>query len=105
MRKRRGRYCPGRVNNGIEEVIVTAQRRDENVQNVPTTVQAFTSQQLQDLNVTDFQDLIKYTPNVTFGNNGPGQGEITMRGLSNGFRGNQSSGTIANLPQCGAVSG
>ena len=45
-----------------------------------------------------FDDLLKYTPNVTYGNNGPGQGEIIMRGLSNGFRGNQSSGTIANFP-------
>ncbi len=43
-------------------------------------------------------DLLKYTPNVTYGNNGPGQGEIIMRGLRNGFRGNQSSGTIGNFP-------
>ena len=83
---------------GIEEVIVTSERRDMSVQKVPSTIQAFSQQQLEDLNVTTFDDLLKFTPNVTFGNNGPGQGEITMRGLSNGFRGNQSSGTIANFP-------
>jgi len=83
---------------GVETVIVTSERRDQSVQTVPSTVQAFTGQTLADLNVLDLDDLLKFTPNVTYGNNGPGQGEITMRGLSNGFRGNQSSGTIANFP-------
>ena len=84
--------------NGIEQVVVTAERRDETVQNVPTTIQAFTGQNLADLNAQTLDSLLKYTPNVTYGNNGPGQGEIIMRGLSNGFRGNQSSGTIGNFP-------
>lgn len=83
---------------GVEEVIVTAERRDESVQNVPMTVQAFTGATLADLNVMTLDSLLKYTPNVTYGNNGPGQGNIYMRGLSNGFAGNQSSATIANFP-------
>src|ERR1700761_9352784 len=83
---------------GIEQVVVTAERRSQSVQNVPTTVQAFTGQALQDENVLTLDSLLRYTPNITYGNNGPGQGEIIMRGLSNGFRGNQSSGTIANFP-------
>jgi outer membrane receptor protein involved in Fe transport len=84
--------------SGIETIIVSAERRDQNVQLVPSTIQAFTGKTLSDLNVVNFSDLLKYTPNVTYGNNGPGQGEIIMRGLSNGFRGNQSSGTIGNFP-------
>ena len=83
---------------GIEEVIVSASRRDESAQKVPSTIQAFTGQTLADLNVTDVQDLLKYTPNITYGNNGPGQGEIFIRGLSNGFRGNQSTGTVGLYP-------
>src|SRR6201995_5468126 len=83
---------------GIEEVVVSAERRDQSIQNVPSTVQAFTGQALADLNLVTLDSLLKYTPNVTYGNNGPGQGEIIMRGLSNGFRGNQSSGTIGNFP-------
>jgi iron complex outermembrane receptor protein len=82
----------------IENVVVSADRRDESVQEVPNTVQAFTGQTLQDENVLTLDSLLRYTPNITYGNNGPGQGEIIMRGLSNGFRGNQSSGTIANFP-------
>ena len=84
--------------SGIEEVVVTAERRSETVQNVPMTIQALTGQTLQDLNVTTVDDILKYTPNVTYGNNGPGQGNIFMRGLSAGFAGNQSSATVGNFP-------
>ncbi len=83
---------------GIETIVVTAERRDQSVQNVPSTIQAFSGKSLEDLNVATLDSLLRYTPNITYGNNGPGQGEIIMRGLSNGFRGNQSSGTIGNFP-------
>jgi outer membrane receptor protein involved in Fe transport len=83
---------------GIESVVVSANRRDESAQNVPMTLQAFSGQSLQDLNVETLDDLLKYTPNISYGNNGPGQGEIFMRGLSNGFRGNQSTGTVGLYP-------
>ncbi len=80
------------------EIVVTAQRRDQSIQDVPFTLQALSAMALSELNVTNFNDLLKYTPNVTFASNGPGQGAIFMRGLSTGFAGNQSSGTIAPFP-------
>lgn len=83
---------------GIEQITVTAELRNENIEHAPLTIQALSGVTLDQLNIMTFDDLLKYTPNVTYGNNGPGQGEIIMRGLSNGFRGNQSSGTIANFP-------
>src|ERR1700748_1923444 len=86
------------ASTGIETVVVSVERRDETVQNVPATVQAFSGQGLADLNVNNVDELLRYTPNVTYGNNGPGQGEIIMRGLSNSFRGNQFSGTLAHFP-------
>jgi len=79
-------------------IIVTAQRRDESLQDVPMTLQAFSGQALSQFNVVTFDDLLKYTPNVTYGSNGPGAGAIFMRGLSAGFVGNQSSATIAPFP-------
>lgn len=82
----------------VQEIIVSAERRDQSVQDVPSTVQALTGSNLQALNITTVDGLLKFTPNVTFGNNGPGQGAIFMRGLSAGFAGNQSSATIANFP-------
>ncbi len=80
------------------EIIVTANRRDQSLQDVPMTLQALSADSLSKLNVTTFNDLLKYTPNVTFGNNGPGQGAIFMRGLSAGFAGEQSAGTIGGFP-------
>jgi len=87
---------PVATNSG--EIIVTANRRDQSLQDVPMTLQALSADSLSKLNVTTFNDLLKYTPNVTFGTNGPGQGAIFMRGLSAGFAGEQSAGAIGGFP-------
>ncbi len=84
--------------SGVQEIVVTAQRRNETVQNVPMTVQALTGVTLKSLNVDTLDQVLKYLPNVTYGNNGPGQGNIFMRGLSAGFAGDQSSATAGNFP-------
>jgi outer membrane receptor protein involved in Fe transport len=83
---------------GLEEIVVTAQRRTENIQNVPIAIQAFTNETLSQLNVTNFDDLIKYLPNVTASSAGPGQSQIYMRGLSVGDQGTQSGGSINGFP-------
>jgi iron complex outermembrane receptor protein len=84
--------------SGIEEIVVTAQRRSESIQNVPITIQAITGAQLDQLNVTTFDQALKYLPNVTLGGSGPGMGNIYMRGLSSGNNGNQSTATFASFP-------
>jgi iron complex outermembrane recepter protein len=83
---------------GIAEVMVTAQRRNESVQDVPITIQAITGDTLKQLNVVNFDDLLRYTPNVTYSGNGPGTGNIFLRGLSTGNSGNQSQSTTAPFP-------
>ena len=83
---------------GLEEVTVTATRRSESIQNVPITVQALTGDTLTKLNVTTFDDFVKYTPNVTTANLGPGQSSIFMRGLSVGVTGQQGTGTTGPIP-------
>lgn len=83
---------------GVGEVIVTATRRSESIQKVPLTVQALTADALQKQNITTLGDILKYTPNVTFASNGPGTGNIFLRGLSAGFAGNQSSATKDPFP-------
>jgi iron complex outermembrane recepter protein len=80
---------------GLEEIIVTAQRRTESIQDVPMTIQALSGLQLEQLNVTTIEEAVKLLPNVSVASNGPGMGEIQMRGLSTGFRGGQSASTIA----------
>lgn len=83
---------------GVADIVVTATRRDQSIQDVPMTLQAFSTDTLSKLNVTTLNDLLKYTPNVTFSSNGPGSGAIFMRGLSAGFAGQQSSATIGGFP-------
>ena len=83
---------------GIAEIIVTAQRRSENMQDVPIQIQALTGETLTQLHVTTFDDYIKYLPNVTSANNGPGQNEVFMRGLSAGSQPSQGSGSTGLWP-------
>jgi iron complex outermembrane recepter protein len=82
----------------LAEVVVTAERRVENIQDVPITIQALTSETLTQLNVQTFDQFVRYLPNVTQSTNGPSQGEIFMRGLSVGGGGNQGGGTTAAFP-------
>jgi iron complex outermembrane receptor protein len=84
--------------DAIQEITVTAQRRTQSVQDVPISLQVFTGQALQQLNITTFDDYIKYLPNVTSANNGPGQNEIFMRGLSAGSQPSQGSGSTGLFP-------
>ncbi|HVW67472.1 MAG TPA: TonB-dependent receptor [Steroidobacteraceae bacterium] len=88
----------GNESFALEEVTVTAQRRNESMQNVPISMQAFTAVTLQQLNVSTLDDYIKYLPNVTTANNGPGQNEVFMRGLSAGSQPSQGSGSTGLWP-------
>src|SRR5882757_4858048 len=84
--------------DALQEITVTATRRSQSMQDVPIAMQAFTGQALQQLNISTFDDYIKYLPNVTSANNGPGQNEIFMRGLSAGAQPSQGSGSTGLYP-------
>jgi len=84
--------------DSIQEIIVTAQRRTENIQDVPISMQALTAETLQQLNISTFDDYIRYLPNVTAASNGPGQNELFMRGLSGGSNATQGSGSTGVWP-------
>jgi len=90
--------APGASSLELAEVTVTAQRRSERAQDVPISIQALTSETLQELNVSTFDDYVKYLPNVTSANNGPGQSEIFMRGLSAGSQPSQGSASTGLWP-------
>jgi len=82
----------------LAEVIVTAERRSENLQDVPISLQALTAETLRQLNVSTFDDYVKFLPNVTAASNGPGQNEIFMRGVSAGSQASQGSGSTGIWP-------
>ena len=67
---------------GIETVIVTSERREERLLDVPQSISALTDQSLQDLGANSFTDYVGAVPNVQFTTIGPGQTTITIRGIS-----------------------
>ncbi|HUI62838.1 MAG TPA: TonB-dependent receptor plug domain-containing protein, partial [Steroidobacteraceae bacterium] len=71
----------------LDEVIVTAQKRSENLQQVPLSVVALETPQLQQLHVNDFHDYTKFLPSLSSPNGGPGQDQLFIRGLTNGTDG------------------
>ena len=82
----------------LSTVLVTAQRRTQNIQDVPITMQTLSGKTLAQLNVQTFSDFVKYLPNVSVASNGPGQDEIFMRGLSDGSPATQASGGTGLFP-------
>jgi iron complex outermembrane receptor protein len=87
--------------SAVQEVIVTAEKREENVQKVPLSIQVLGAQKLQQLNVSNFNDYVKYLPSVSFqGSNlggAPGFGNVYIRGVASGNDGNHSG----SLPSVG----
>ena len=81
----------------LQEVVVTAQKRTENLQDVPLSIQAFGTQQLERLHVTNFDDYVKYLPSVSFQSAGPSFEHTYMRGVASGGDGNHSG----SLPSVG----
>ena len=76
----------------LREVIVTANRREEDQQDVPITIQTLTADALAKLNATTFDDFVSYLPGVTAHGVGPAQSNIFMRGLATAPSGIQGSG-------------
>ena len=52
--------------DSIEEIIVTARKRAENLQDVPLTVSAFTESALEERGITSLQDIADFTPGFDF---------------------------------------
>ena len=67
---------------GVRSIVVTAQRRSEDLQDVPISVQALGTEELEQLNVNTFDDYLKQLPTVTAGGGSPGQSTIYIRGLA-----------------------
>ena len=69
----------------LEEVVVTAERREENIQNVPITVSAFSAETMQSRNLTDIKSLGNLTPGVNLDAGAPFSGDRSV--LSASIRG------------------
>ena len=83
---------------GIADIVVTATRREESVNRVPLAITALGGDTLSDLNITKFEKLIEYLPNVRAASRGPGASSIFIRGLSTDSPGLQIAGTAGAQP-------
>lgn len=98
------------VGGVIEEVVVTARKREEALQDVPITVTAFSGEELGDIGPKTMFDMTILTPSLNYQEISPGRGgsRIQMRGISGGNTGNSRaavfldgvylSGSINNIP-------
>lgn len=85
----------GQKSLAIEEVIVTAQRREQNLQDVPISISAFSADAIEKNMFKDVSEYITKTPNASFISNGSRSGrQISIRGITNflGFIGSSTTG-------------
>jgi len=66
----------------FEEIVVTATKRATDLQDTPIAVQALGQEKLEELNIANFDDYIRYLPNVNAAGRGPGQSSIFIRGMA-----------------------
>jgi iron complex outermembrane receptor protein len=77
-------------NTGLAEVVVTAEKRTENLQDVPLSITAINTEKLGQLGITDFNDYVKFLPSVAAQSAAPGFARVFMRGVASGDNGNHS---------------
>jgi iron complex outermembrane receptor protein len=78
-------------------IVVTAQKREQNLQDVPIAINAIGNEKLDQLQVSELQDVVKFLPSVTIQQGGPGFAQVYFRGVASGENANHS----ASLPTVG----
>ncbi|MDP9085250.1 MAG: TonB-dependent receptor [Pseudomonadota bacterium] len=79
------------------DIVVTAQKREENLQDVPISIQAIGTRKLDQLNISNFAEFSQLLPSVSFQSQQPGVTTVYMRGVASGGDGNHSG----SLPSVG----
>ena len=80
-----------------QDIIVTATKRAENLQDVPLAITAFSTKTLEDTQVDAFDDYAKMIPSLSYKSAGPGSANVYFRGVASGENANHS----ASLPSVG----
>ena len=89
----------------LEEIIVTAQKYEQRLQDVPVSISAVTAEDLLERNVTSLSELQYAIPGLSSFEYGPGQQFIQIRGVSTNV-GNQTVGTyLDEMPVNGDAQG
>jgi iron complex outermembrane recepter protein len=67
---------------GLEEIVVTAEKRASTVQDTAISITAVSGADLMERGIVDFASLASETPGISMRDNGPGQTEFEMRGMT-----------------------
>jgi iron complex outermembrane recepter protein len=70
------------ADEGLSEIVVTAEKRDSTVQRTPISITALGSAQLEMRGITSIEDVVHQVPGVSLRTAGPGQSELEIRGLA-----------------------
>jgi iron complex outermembrane receptor protein len=81
-----------RPDNVLEEIVVTAEKREQSLQDVPVAVSAFTDDTREVLGIQNAQDLVNYTPGINYNT---GNDRLTMRGIGRLTNNRSSEGGVA----------
>jgi iron complex outermembrane recepter protein len=82
---------------GLAEVVVTARKVTENLQDVPVSLSVFTEKDLKNLGITQFEDFATRDPSVSFISTGPGEQLFVIRGVSDGSNPNYSNTSLTGF--------
>ncbi len=74
--------------DNVEEIIVTATKRESKIEDLPMSVQAITGSRLDNAGVNDFMDYAELIPSLSYIQYGPGRSAFYIRGTSDGNFGN-----------------
>jgi outer membrane receptor protein involved in Fe transport len=66
----------------LEEIVVTAQKRESTVQSTPISITALSGQDLAERGITDLSSIVQSVPGVSMRTSGPGQTELEIRGMT-----------------------
>jgi len=95
-----GQVALAQDSGGLEEVVVTAQKRAENMQDVPISIDAISTEKLEQLNISNFTDYVRMLPSVAATPSvgaGAGFSAVYMRGIVTGGDGQATT----SLPSVG----
>jgi iron complex outermembrane receptor protein len=79
------------TSGALQEVVVTARKREENLQDVPISIDVLTQKDLQNLGIVGFDDYATRMPSISFISVGPGTQVFFMRGVSDGSNPNYAN--------------
>jgi iron complex outermembrane recepter protein len=76
---------------GLQEVVVSARKVEENLQTVPISIDVFTQKDLQNLAIVGMDDYLQKVPSISYISTGPGTQLFVMRGVSDGSNPNYAN--------------